>query len=149
MSGADADQTSDLGRRLARMNRRMEEQGVDWEPTETPSADVVESDDAFVVTVDLPGFDPDGVNLLVSRDLLYVKARRDPDTSTDAGTFVERERRRERVARTVALPEPVDEERVRAALRDGVLTVTLPKGGDADAAGDSTWIPVTRPERGV
>lgn len=93
--------------------------------------DVRETDTEFVVTVDLPGYDADDIELTVTDRQLRIDAERETDvdleTDDEAVRTVRRERTRTTVSRSVRLPDPVDEENVEASLDGGVLTVTLPR----------------------
>jgi HSP20 family protein len=99
--------------------------------------DVEESDDAYVVTADLPGFDRDDIDVELAGDRLTLSATHTTETETeedeDEGHYLRRERRQQSVSRSVRLPEPVDESATEAEYRNGVLTVTLPKetGGNS------------------
>jgi HSP20 family protein len=103
--------------------------------------DVVDTGEAFVVVADLPGYDRADVHVtLVDETTLAVAAERETEAVTGADRYVTRERQRRSVSRQVGLPAPVAESETSASLDDGVLTVTLPKLGDAD--GNGTEIPV-------
>jgi HSP20 family protein len=104
------------------------------------AVDVVDEGDAFVVVADLPGYGTDDIDVQLQDDRrLDVTATRDTDRAADEDDYVRRERGRQRVDRSVALPEPVDEGATEASHENGVLTVRLGK----QAAGDEgTDIPV-------
>lgn len=91
------------------------------------AVDVRDAGDEYVVSADLPGFDTDDIEVELHDDHLDVTADHEEDTAEEGDTYVRRERRHRSVARTVSLPGPVDEERVDASYKNGVLTVTLPK----------------------
>lgn len=96
-----------------------------------PSGELEELDDEFVLDVDLPGIDRKDVTLDVSGRRVAI-----------SGTRTERERdgvlrHSTRITGSfhyeLALPAPVDEKGVTAKLTDGVLSIRLPKSGDARA----------------
>jgi HSP20 family protein len=96
--------------------------------------DVAETDSEFVVTVDLPGYDREEIEVTLDDRELTVAAERDREsTETDEhDRYIRRERSRSAVSRSVNLPEPVVVDEVGATYRNGVLTVTLPKTDAAD-----------------
>lgn len=102
---------------------------------ESVPVDVLDDDEAYVVTADLPGFAAEDIDVTLDGGRLRIEADRDAETGTEETEDTERgteryiyhERTRERVSRTVRLPEPVDEEGVTANHSNGVLTVELPK----------------------
>lgn len=93
--------------------------------------DVVDHGDEYVVTVDLPGYDTDEVDLTLVDDALNLEAARTND-DPEPGRYITRERTDSAVNRRIRIPEPVEEDGVTASYEDGVLSVTLPKvsGGD-------------------
>ena len=126
------DPFAEMERLLDRMSRQFDEFG-DWDPTEsdgrarsTPT-DLVEHDDEFVVTADLPGFETDDVEIRVADHTLRIAADRDESASEADEAYLRRERRRRSVRESLHLPDEVDKEAVSARMRNGVLTVTLPR----------------------
>lgn len=112
---------------------------VDVEGSTGPPVDVADAGDAFVVAVDLPGYERDDIDVrLPDSTTLSLSATRDTEAVAEADRYVSRERRRESVSRQVGLPEPVAVEEATADYQGGVLTVTLPK----QSGGDDTAVPV-------
>lgn len=125
-----------------RMSRQFEEatEGWDMEPFEgltvgagSMAADVVEQDEEYVVTVDLPGFEREDVDLAVTDDTLHVTAKREEDETEGDETYIRKERRHRTIDRRLSLPSPIDRESVSATMKNGVLTVTLPKAETSEA----------------
>jgi HSP20 family protein len=89
----------------------------------TPAVDVVEDDQKFELHADLPGVRRDDLDIQVENDVLTIKGERklELDGERVAGAF----------ARTFTLPKQVDAEKIAASLKDGVLTLTLPKRPEA------------------
>ncbi len=93
----------------------------------TPAADVVETDAAFRVSLDLPGHDPKAIDIQVENDTLTVRSERRFRVPPE-GEVVHRSERAYGIAfRAFALPETVDASKTEARYDAGVLTVTLPK----------------------
>jgi HSP20 family protein len=93
------------------------------------AVDLVERDDTFVVTADLPGFERDDVEVTVTDHTLRIEAGGETtDREEDEeGRYLRQERRHRSVDRSVRLPEEVDTDAATGTMRHGVLTVTLPK----------------------
>lgn len=89
--------------------------------------DVLDDDEEYVVTADLPGYDTEDVELTLANQTLTIEATRERETARPETRFLRRERRHGTSSTRVQLPETVDEEGVEAAFSNGVLTVTLPK----------------------
>ena len=113
----------------APMQSRMSEMSV-------PSIDVSETDAAIEVVTDIPGINADDVNIEVRDGVLTISGSSSEKKEYDEGEdrkFHRIERRTGSFSRSVRLPCSVDQERIDAALKDGVLTVTLPKAEEARA----------------
>ena len=92
-------------------------------PTVMPM-DAWREGDTFVVEFDLPGVDPDSIDLDVERNVLTVKAER-ARISDDADTIAT-ERPRGVFSRQLFLGDTLDVERVEASYNDGVLRLVIP-----------------------
>jgi len=92
-----------------------------------PHADVVEFEEQVVVHVDLPGVDPQTVEILLVGNMLTVKGNQPTPPSRAGETVHRRERPTGTFSRSIALPVAVDAEKVSADSKNGVLTVTLAK----------------------
>ncbi|QFU82081.1 Hsp20/alpha crystallin family protein [Natronorubrum aibiense] len=121
---------------LDRVSRQVEE-GMTGGGLQVPGSvpvNVVDTDEEYVVTADLPGYETDDIELTLSEGTLRLDADRGEDFTHEGDRYLRRERTRTSVSRRIRLPEPVDEESVTAGHENGVLTVRLPKvGGDAES----------------
>ncbi|CAD7699732.1 unnamed protein product [Ostreobium quekettii] len=99
------------------------------ERSRTFPTDVVERDDAFELTTDVPGMEPGDIMVEVKEGVLVVKGERKEATEgkDEEGRVVRQERRHRRFERRFRLGEVADREGVSARLERGVLTVTVPK----------------------
>jgi HSP20 family protein len=95
-----------------------------------PPVDIREDDGAFLLVADLPGCDESGVDITVERGVLTLRAT--PKDVAPAGLpALMRERGDRRYERSFVLPDAINREAVAARMRDGVLSVTLPKAAAA------------------
>jgi HSP20 family protein len=102
--------------------------------------DVVESDKDVKVTAELPGVEEGDIDVRVSDGMLTISAEKKVAREEKNDGYILRERSFGRVERTLSLPEDVDPDAAQASFRDGVLTVTFPKTGQADS--ESKRIPI-------
>lgn len=103
----------------------------------SPDADLYETDGEIVVLIDVPGVDPAAVDLSVSGRTLILRGAR-PTADPSLGRPRNQERYSGPFGRDLELPEDVDPEGIQADIRNGVLSVRLPKAAKA-----RTWtIPV-------
>jgi HSP20 family protein len=95
------------------------------------AVDLSETEKSVIVRASLPGFSKDEIEVEVADGVLSIRAERESDTqSTQDGngeTYHVRERRFGSVSRQIALPEVALDGEPVAELKDGVLTLTLPK----------------------
>jgi HSP20 family protein len=86
--------------------------------------------EALVLRADLPGLADGDVTLSLEGDVLSIQAERRSDV-TEGFRMVRSERPAVRFSRSYELPCRVDGDATTAAMKDGVLTVTLPKAREA------------------
>lgn len=92
-----------------------------------PAVDLYETDREVVVEADLPGVDPNDIEVEVADQRLRIRGTiRRAEEREERGVY-RRERHFGSFVRTVALPEDVDVEQARASMREGVLKLRLPK----------------------
>jgi len=91
-----------------------------------PAVNMRESNDAVHVELEVPGLTSNQLDLSVVGGQLSVRLER-PDEAREGTTQHRRERPVGSFARVLQLPAEVDAGRVEAELKDGVLTITLPK----------------------
>jgi HSP20 family protein len=96
-----------------------------------PVLDVQEDKDNFRVRVELPGLKREDIAVSLDDGVLVVSGERKTET-VDEGTEVHRqERYYGKFSRALTLPSAVAADKVKAAYKDGILTVTLPKAEEA------------------
>ena len=99
--------------------------------TWVPALDVRESEDRFEVTLDLPGLDPNDVNVTFEDGMLTVSGKRQFGSEDTGDTWHRIERGFGTFARSIRLPQTADPERIDASFDKGVLTVSVPKAEQA------------------
>ncbi|MEV4113728.1 Hsp20/alpha crystallin family protein [Nonomuraea sp. NPDC049695] len=87
--------------------------------------DGLRRDDDVLLRFDLPGIDPDSIEVTVDRGVLSVTARREEELAENERLFV-RERPMGSFTRRVYLSEHLDSEKIDAGYANGVLTVRIP-----------------------
>lgn len=91
--------------------------------------DIKESDTAYEMDIDLPGFKKEDVSAKLENGYLTITAAKglDKDEKNDKGVYIRRERYSGQCARTFYVGEAVTEEDIKAKFEDGILKVTIPK----------------------
>lgn len=95
--------------------------------TVVPKVDMYDKDDKIVVKVEAPGIKKDDIKISISDGMLNIKGEfREEDEVKDEDYYYS-ERSFGSFSRRLRLPSEVDEDRVKASFRGGVLNVELPK----------------------
>lgn len=97
----------------------------------TPSLDVFEDKDNYVVQVELPGVKKEVINLSLHDGVLTVSGERKHERDAKDGETFRSERSFGKFQRSVTLPAAVDSGKVTANYKDGILTVELAKAEEA------------------
>lgn len=95
-----------------------------------PATNVLEGKDAFLVKAEVPGLTEGDVSVSVEEESLVIRGERKAEVPEGYRAHLH-ERPSIAFTRKIPLPARVDAEGVTATLRDGVLTVTLPKAREA------------------
>jgi len=96
-----------------------------------PALDVRETDDRFVVTVDLPGMKPEDVDVTFEDGMLTIRGTREFSSESQDEQYHRIERSYGSFARSIRLPRVADSEKINAGFDKGVLTVEVPKREEA------------------
>ena len=99
--------------------------GIDFE--RSFRVDILDRDKELIVRAELPGVEKDDVEVTISGDRLMIEAKREFEEEEEKETFYRHELGYGELMRTVALPVGVDVEHITAELKDGILSVVLPK----------------------
>lgn len=97
-----------------------------WSRPSAMPMDAYREGDEYVLALDLPGVDPDAIDIDVERNMLTVKAERRPLARSDAAQVELSERPLGVFSRQVMLADTLDTEHIDAAYEAGVLTVRIP-----------------------
>lgn len=92
-----------------------------------PAMDVFETQDAIVAKLELPGIEPNDVEVAVEDATLTVSGTREFASETNEENYHRVERRYGSFSRSIALPQTADVEKVSARFDKGVLTIEVPK----------------------
>ena len=95
--------------------------------TFAPTLNVAETELQYELTADLPGIKAEDVSVEVHEGQVTISGKRESEKEETGKTFHRVERQYGEFRRSVALPMPVDEQKITASYKDGVLTVVLPK----------------------
>lgn len=93
----------------------------------TPRVDIKEEPERFVVYADIPGVDPQDIEVQMDKGILTVKGERQSTSTNEGSNFSRVERRHGLFYRRFALPDSADPDGISAAGKNGVLEINIPK----------------------
>jgi HSP20 family protein len=100
--------------------------------TYSPHFDVKETGDSFIFKADVPGVREQDLEVLLNHNRLIVAGKRETEIDEKQSELLyETERRHGNFSRSFSLPRGVDSNHCQADLRNGVLTVQVPKSGES------------------
>ncbi len=97
------------------------------EPEGQLSLDVYEGENAIMITALIAGVKPEDLEIFVSNDLVTIRGRREECASEEGGRFLYRECFWGTFSRSLILPVHVASDKTAAILKNGILTITLPR----------------------
>jgi len=92
-----------------------------------PTVNLVETEEGFEVTAELPGMKPEDVHVELHENSLWISGEKKEEQEEKGKTYHRVERRSGEFRRVLPLPTPVDKESIGAEYREGVLKITLQK----------------------
>jgi HSP20 family protein len=99
--------------------------------TAVPAVDVAESEKGYEITAELPGMDEKNIEVKLVNGTLTIKGEKQEEKEEKKKDYYLNERRFGSFERSFAVPESVDETKIEAPFKKGVLMLTLPKKAEA------------------
>ncbi len=94
----------------------------------TPKVDLINRDEELVLRAELPGVKKEDLDVSLTENAVTIRATtRHEEEKKEEGEYYRKEMSRGEFVRTVPLPDPIDESKVSASFKDGVLELRLPK----------------------
>ena len=97
----------------------------------TPSVDLADNENEVTVRVELPGIEPDDIDVTVAGNQLTISGSKTEVSEEQGKDFYHTESRSGCFRRSLPLPSTIDRDKVEANFKNGVLTVRLQKSADA------------------
>jgi HSP20 family protein len=96
-----------------------------------PQVDISETDKEIKIEAELPGLDENDIDISISNNVLTIKGEKRGESEKKERNYYFAERSYGSFSRQFSLPSAVDEDKIEATFKKGVLNLTLPKRGDA------------------
>jgi HSP20 family protein len=100
----------------------------------SPETDFLETKEGFVAKLEVPGIDPKDITVSLHDGLLMIKGEKKQEIEEKNGHFYRMERTYGSFVRSIRIPAEIEESRVNATFKNGLLTIFLPKTADAKVA---------------
>jgi HSP20 family protein len=97
----------------------------------SPSLDVSETKESIVVRAEVPGLEAKDIDISLADDVLTIKGKREQEMEEKDENYHRVERSYGSFSRSVRLPREVRSDQIKAAYKNGVLKITLPKSQEA------------------
>jgi HSP20 family protein len=107
----------------------------EWLKNVTPSVNIRENKDSFVLEVAAPGFAKDSFNVKVEDTLLTISAEAKEEKLNEGEKFTRKEFTHSSFKRSFTLPKTIVADKIAAAYENGILNITLPKVEEAKSKG--------------
>jgi len=121
------DMMGDLQHEMNRAFSRSLMKSPQWEKSFEPAVDVIDEKDRFLIKADIPGLKKEELSVKVEGRYLTLKGERKQEKETKEKNYYSCERFYGAFTRSIELPTDVKAEQVKAAYKDGVLEIELPK----------------------
>jgi HSP20 family protein len=99
--------------------------------TWSPAVDIFETPDSIVMKAELPGVRRENIDIQVRENILTLKGERRFEREVNDENFLRMERSYGTFQRAFSLPAVIQQDKIRAVLKDGVLEVSMPKAEEA------------------
>jgi len=101
----------------------------DW----VPAVDIKETEKEFLIHADIPGVDPNDIDVHMEDGMLTIKGERESETKEEKEGYKRVERQRGSFYRRFSLPDTANADKISAKSKNGVLEITIPKQEKAQA----------------
>lgn len=91
------------------------------------TVDVYQTDEDVVIKSTIAGVTVDDIDIAITNDMVTIKGKRNPDEKIDESDYYYQELYWGPFSRSIILPEDIDVEKASASMKNGVLTLHLPK----------------------
>ena len=96
-----------------------------------PAIDLQETDDAFVISAELPGMDKKDISIGFDNNQLTISGEKKSEKNLEEENFHRVERSYGKFQRSFELPGYVERDKIEAEYKNGILTITVPKAEEA------------------
>ena len=105
--------------------------------------DIKETDDSYIIDVDLPGFDKKDIQIDVENGYLNINAKsEESNDDEEKGKYIRRERYYGECSRSFYIGEDVHEDDIKATFKNGILSLDVPKVKEEEKKSEKKFITI-------
>ena len=105
----------------------------DWGEEWAPTVNLFEKDGNFHITAEIPGIKKEDISITISNGVVTLSGKKETDKEEKTEDYYLKETRSGSFSRSFKLPGEIDETKVDASYKDGVLTVVMPRKEESKA----------------
>lgn len=117
--------------RLYQLQRERLAEEQSCSPSVYPPINIYDDGEGFIARAEIPGVDPESLEVTVTGQTLSLRGKRDYEEASDNCCYHRRERTEGEFRRAFELPDQVDSDKVMASSKNGVLEIYLPRAAQA------------------
>ena len=91
------------------------------------TVDVFRGENDIVIQSTIAGTDPNNIDISITKDMVTIRGRRDPEEKIKPSYYYHRELYWGPFSRSIILPDDIDPDSAKASMKNGILTIRLPK----------------------
>lgn len=112
------------------------------EPQKLMKTDVRESDDKYIIDMDLPGYEKENISLEITDGYLNVHATSSSKVDEEKEKYIRKERFYGECSRNFYVGDNITEEDVKATFKNGILSIEVPKKDPKESIPEKKYIPI-------
>ncbi|MCK5518193.1 MAG: Hsp20/alpha crystallin family protein [Alphaproteobacteria bacterium] len=115
------------------LSKGVEVYTTDWDKKgiSTPAVNVIENKNHFRVEAELPGLDPENLDVSITKESLVIKGEKKEEKKEEDENYLRHETSYDSFYRHLPLPQTADSNKAEASFKNGVLTIKIQKKADA------------------
>jgi HSP20 family protein len=95
--------------------------------TQKPLTDIIETSDALIIKMDLPGLNKEDLEVDIGGNRVYIKAKFEEEHAVEDINFIQKDRNYGIIMKSITLPTNIEFEETTANFTNSILTITIPK----------------------
>ncbi len=100
---------------------------LDYTITQKPLTDIIETSEALIIRIDLPGIKKEDLKVDIGEDRIYMKAKFPELNATEDINYIQKERNHGIIMKSIPIPSHIKAEEAKSYFTNSILTIRIPK----------------------